>query len=48
MAKPLFNFTDEILPALNNKMHICGTACDCAKAYDCVNHEILLFKVFEI
>jgi hypothetical protein len=45
MAKPLFNFTDKILHAFNNKMHICGTACDLAKAYDYVNHEILLSKV---
>jgi hypothetical protein len=42
MAKLLFNFTDEILHALNNKMHICGTACDIDEAYECANHEILL------
>jgi hypothetical protein len=41
MDKVLFNFTDEILYALSNKMHVCGTACDLAQALDCTNHEIL-------
>jgi hypothetical protein len=44
-AKALFNFTDEIVSALNNKMHVGGISCDLAKAFDCVNHELLLSKL---
>jgi hypothetical protein len=50
--KALFNCTDEILSAFNNKMHVGGISCDLAKACDCVNHELLLsnyiFMEFEI
>jgi hypothetical protein len=50
--KPFFSFTEEILSALNNKMHVCGISCYLTKAFDCVNHELLLlkalFKEFEI
>jgi hypothetical protein len=39
------NFTDEILSALNNKMDVGGISCDLSKAFDCVNHELLLSKL---
>jgi sarcosine oxidase/L-pipecolate oxidase len=42
--KALFNFTDEILSTLNNKRHIGEISCDLAKAFDSVNHELLLSK----
>jgi hypothetical protein len=41
----LYNFIDEILSALNNKMHVGGISCDLAKAFDSVNHELLLPKL---
>jgi hypothetical protein len=39
--KALFSFTDEILSALNNKMHVAGISC----AFECVNLELLLSKL---
>jgi hypothetical protein len=42
--KAIFNFTDEIVGALKNKMHI-GISCDLTKAFVCVNHELLLSKL---
>jgi hypothetical protein len=37
--------TNTILNALNNKTQIGGIFCDSEKAFDCVNHKILLFKL---
>jgi hypothetical protein len=43
--KALFSITEEILSALSNKMHVGGISCDLTKAFDCVNHELLLSKL---
>jgi hypothetical protein len=40
-----FELTDCILKSLNQKMHVGGIFCDLAKAFDCVNQEILLTKL---
>ena len=40
--KASYKLTDGILDALNNKMMVGGIFCDLQKAFDCVNHSILL------
>lgn len=40
-----FTLTQEILTALNNKLKVGGIFCDLHKAFDCVNHNILLSKL---
>lgn len=40
-----YTLTQEILTALNNKMKAGGILCDLHKAFDCVNHNILLSKM---
>jgi hypothetical protein len=40
-----FKLTDSVLKSINQKMHVGNIFCDLAKAFDCVNHEILLTKL---
>jgi len=40
----VYNLISEILNALNNRNLVGGIYCDLRKAFDCVNHGILLYK----
>jgi hypothetical protein len=43
--KAFYKFIDGILNALNNRMMVGGIFCDLQKAFNCVNHSILLTKL---
>jgi hypothetical protein len=43
--KASYKLTDKILNVLNNRMMVGGIFYDLQKAFDCVNHNILLTKL---
>ncbi|GFG38826.1 hypothetical protein Cfor_11239 [Coptotermes formosanus] len=43
--KAAFRRTNSVFQSLNKKRHVGGIFCALAKAFDCVNHDILLFKL---
>jgi len=47
-AHPLSQFVNFIAQKLNNKEHALAIFCDIKKAFDCVNHSILIKKLYNL
>jgi hypothetical protein len=45
IEKAIFSVKENILTSLNQREQVGGIFCDLTKAFDCVNHEILLAKL---
>jgi hypothetical protein len=45
MENAVYTLLNEVLTALNNKARVKGIFCDTEKAFDCVNHNVLLHKL---
>jgi hypothetical protein len=45
MDKAIYRMLDHILMALNDGHKVWGIFCDLEKAFDCVNHKVLLSKL---
>jgi hypothetical protein len=43
--KASFKLIDDFLNALNNRLMVGGIFCDIQKAFNCINHDILLAKL---
>jgi hypothetical protein len=41
----IYNLINEILKALDDKVLVGGIFCDLNKAFDCVNHKVILSKL---
>jgi hypothetical protein len=46
IEKAIFALTDNILTSLNTRENVEGIFCDLTKAFDCLNHDILLAKLY--